>query len=401
MSWLWKVSLGAETVLSSSDTRLQSDTTSPASFEKALSKLSSQITAANLALDTTRSRNRRAKALWTLYTTLTYVLYLLIVGLVIGPQNWSLPHYGGLVGAPLTIYGIRQLINLFFGWRINRQQSHVTSLQKQRDAKIADLKKATKYDSTQELLQKYSGGARPKEPKEAQQGTKRKIASPQNPPQRTGLPPPPTANIPGRNAQQQITPQRPDLRPRPDGQTPISPQALSHSPVPFSPDEPGFAPNAFNTAPPTASPAYETSTHWYDRILDVLLGEDEGAAKNRIALICLNCRLVNGQAPPGIKTLEELGKWRCSSCGTLNGVESEATKVVKEATKQPKVDQSDGWEEVPKSDEEDEEVSSPEQPSAMDSPTHGATGLDTGDSSAATRRVTRSAKADEPLTALD
>ena len=329
------------------------------------------------------------------------MLFLLIVGLVIGPQDWSLPHYGGLVGIPLTIYGVRQLITLVADWRINRQESYVNGLQKQRDSKIADLKKATKYDSTQELLQKYSGAPKSKEPKEAQQGTKRKIASPREQVQRTGLPPPPTANIPGRNPQPQITPQRPDLRPRPDGQTPISPQALSHSPGPFSPDEPGFAPNAFNRPPPTAPPTYEASTHWYDRILDVMLGEDESAAKNRIALICSNCRLVNGQAPPGIKTLEELGKWRCGSCGTMNGVESEATKVVKEATKQAKAEPSDGWEKVPKSDEEDEEASSPEQPSAVDTPSHETTARDSGDVSATTRRKTRSAKADEPLEAVD
>ena len=53
----------------------------------------------------------------------------------------------------------------------------------------------------------------------------------------------------------------------------------------------------------------------------MLLGEDEMHPKNRLALICENCRLVNGQAPPGAKTLEAVGKWRCSNCGTMNGVD--------------------------------------------------------------------------------
>lgn len=275
-------------------------------------------------------------------------------------------------------------------------------LQRQREAKIGDLKKATKYDSTQELLQKY-GGAPPKQkvPKDAQQGTKRKIAPPQSPPQRTGIAPPPTANIPGRNMLPQVTPQRPDLRPQPDGQTPISPQMLTQSPVPFSPDEPGFAPNAFNVPPPTAPPAYESGAHWYDRILDVLLGEDETAAKNRLALICSNCRLVNGQAPPGVRTLEELGKWRCSSCGAWNGVDSEESKVVKEAVQQAKLDPSEEWEKVPKSDEDDQDVSSPEPASAVDGPLRGATGRDTDDASAVTKRVTRSAQTADPLEALE
>jgi len=40
--------------------------------------------------------------------------------------------------------------------------------------------------------------------------------------------------------------------------------------------------------------------------------------------------LVNGQAPPGTKSLAELGRWKCYGCGTFNGEEDEAVKVVKE-----------------------------------------------------------------------
>lgn len=50
--------------------------------------------------------------------------------------------------------------------------------------------------------------------------------------------------------------------------------------------------------------------------------------RNRMAMICTSCRLVNGQAPPGIKTPEELGRWRCGSCGAWNGEESETTKIL-------------------------------------------------------------------------
>ena len=53
--------------------------------------------------------------------------------------------------------------------------------------------------------------------------------------------------------------------------------------------------------------------------MDVLLGEDETQPRNRIALICTSCRLVNGQAPPGVKTLREVGRWRCGGCGAWNG----------------------------------------------------------------------------------
>jgi hypothetical protein len=107
-----------------------------------------------------------------------------------------------------------------------------------------------------------------------------------------------------------------------------------------------FAPNAeFATSafpggqapptplPPTGYPQYNTADvepHWYDRIFDVLLGEDETAPKNRIVLICKACRLVNGQAPPGTKSLSELGIWKCMSCGALNGELDEGERIVKE-----------------------------------------------------------------------
>lgn len=64
--------------------------------------------------------------------------------------------------------------------------------------------------------------------------------------------------------------------------------------------------------------------------MDVLLGEDETLPKNRMALICKHCRLVNGQAPPGIKRPEDLGKWRCIGCGGWNGEENEAEQLVAE-----------------------------------------------------------------------
>lgn len=70
--------------------------------------------------------------------------------------------------------------------------------------------------------------------------------------------------------------------------------------------------------------------------MDVLLGEDETLPKNRMALICKHCRLVNGQAPPGVKRPEDLGKWKCAGCGGWNGEENEAKKLVAEMAKRAK-----------------------------------------------------------------
>jgi len=76
------------------------------------------------------------------------------------------------------------------------------------------------------------------------------------------------------------------------------------------------------TQPPSQQhlqPEEAAAPKWYDRILDVLLGEDEMSAKARLALICKNCRMVNGLAPPGTRSLEEMEQWGCARCGTMNG----------------------------------------------------------------------------------
>jgi endoplasmic reticulum junction formation protein lunapark len=321
--------------------------------------LSSQITAATQSLETTKSRARRIQALWTLYTTVTYLLYTLIIALVLGPQKWAIPHYAGLAGAPLVIYAVRRAIQVFFDWRISQQQAYIEALQKQRDAKIAELKKATKYDSTQELLQKYGGAGKPAPSKsnqqshpQTQQGTKRKI-TPTHEPQRTGLPPPPTANIPGRTiGSASSTPLKQNVDTTSTvsakARSPLLASVLIDSPATITPDEPGFAPNAFPNPPQQARPAYEQPSKWYDRILDVLLGEDETLAKNRIVLICANCRLVNGQAPPGVKSLEEVGRWKCGGCGAWNGVESEAANLMQEMRQKVQNEQIEGGESIAK-----------------------------------------------------
>ena len=175
----------------------------------------------------------------------------------------------------------------------------------------------------------------------------------------------------------------------------VSHETLSQSPGQFSPDAPSFANNDFSMHPPSEPPAYSQGPKWYDRILDVLLGDDESAAKNRLALICSNCKLVNGQAPPGIKNLEDLGKWRCSGCGTMNGVESEAKRVVKEMQEKAKVEDGEGGEKVGRATEEDTEGVEFEDSGQA------TTAREPEDDTGVTKRVTRSANKEETLEALE
>lgn len=224
---------------------------------------------------------------------------------------------------------MRTIASRLFDYRIARTQRGLEDLQKQRDETIEKLKVATRYTSTQQLLEKYGGESPKPSPSPKANAEKRKPVTPsQQPVARTGLPPPPTANIRGPSPVQ--PPSGPATPPSPPPyQTSVQQQPFSNAPPSPPPvpqqvtDEPGFAPNAFPT-----SGQYIEQPHWYDRLLDVLLGEDEMQPRNRMAMICGSCRLVNGQAPPGIKTPEELGRWRCGSCGSWNGVESETNQIL-------------------------------------------------------------------------
>ena len=236
-----------------------------------------------------------------------------------------------------SIYLVRLGLSSYYGYRTSRIQAQLDDLQKQRDATIEKLKTATKYNSTQELLQKYGGTPTPKV--KSKEGSDQKNSPRQNGPKsssgtRTSFIPPPTANISRLNDPNSMQPS-PQQRPPSYPPTPISQANSPSSPYAQAPTQrprllsdasAEFAPNAFASAPQYSHG--DSGPRWYDRIMDVLLGEDETRPGARFALICAECRLVNGQAPPGVKTLEDLGRWRCEGCGTMNGEESQAKKIV-------------------------------------------------------------------------
>ncbi|KAL5614270.1 hypothetical protein BROUX41_004380 [Berkeleyomyces rouxiae] len=303
------------------------NSSSTTDFEKTLSNLSRKIATAQTSLDSTRTRARRAKVLLVLYLSFAYLVYIIVAFLVLGSQNMGSIEWTGVAGSPVVIYLLRRGVAAFYDFRIDALAAQLKELQTEREKTIQKLKDATKYDTTLELLEKYGGGSkseslssqgnrdsnREQAPKAHQ---KAESKGPGPLPKRTNLPPPPTANINRAG----------------------SPSDHAHHPV-APPNRPmhvetseDFAPNAFggrvtvseqpmNSAPlsRTASLGLPAESHWYDRILDLLLGEDEKDPRNRIILMCQKCRLINGQAPPGVKTLAEIGVWKCMSCGASNG----------------------------------------------------------------------------------
>lgn len=269
-----------------------------------------------------------------------------------GAYEWS-----GMAGGPVLIYLVRTIASTIYELRIESLNSKLKDQQAVRAKTIQKLKDATRYDSTMELLEKYGGGeVRAKSKKKskdeaADEGTTKSPGRQQQKRQdtgtRTNMPIPATANI----QRQKMGPSHPGT-PQQLGTGPYSTPQQHRGPSPNQQTiEPSaeFSPNAFDTArpPPPAmgQQQYDTPSHWYDRIMDLLLGEDETAAKNRLVLICKRCRLVNGQAPPGMNSLAELGLWKCMGCGAENGEVDEGRRLVKEVLgRQGEATSSDGGE---------------------------------------------------------
>ncbi|KAL2259294.1 hypothetical protein VTK26DRAFT_7073 [Humicola hyalothermophila] len=318
------------------------DQSSPASFEKALSALSTKITATQAQLDQTRARARRVRVLCTLYLGFAYLAYAIVLMLVVGWRNMGPMEWTGMASGPIVISLARAASTTFFDYRIESLSSRLKDYQTERAKTIQKLKEATKYDSTLELLKKYGGSENKQrkgdkgaedddETRQEQEG--RAKGRHAGLPQRTHLPPPPTANIQRPGSSRPVTPSYSSRPVTPAHQPPMHPDADSSA---------EFAPNAFDGRPPPSAMSYSpmqyppaavaprSESHWYDRILDTLLGEDETAAKNRIVLICSRCRLVNGQAPPGTKSLSELGLWKCMACGAPNGEMDEGKRILQE-----------------------------------------------------------------------
>ncbi|KAI0425090.1 hypothetical protein F5Y09DRAFT_322622 [Xylaria sp. FL1042] len=314
------------------------DGLSPAEFEKTLATLSTKITNTQAQLEQVRNSSRRIKFLWTLYLAFGYLVYAIVLTLVVGWQNLGPWDWTGMAGGPVLIYVVRTVANAYYSFRLDSLESRLKDRQAERAKTIQKLKDATKYDSTLELLEKYGGSSEKRNKAKKSKDTNEGAPTPESDGSkkkhrqsidsghltgRTHLPPPPTANI---------------QRPSTSSGLPLTRQGQSANsrlePIPSSPPPQPieeFAPNA-GPLPPTHN-QYEMNAgppHWYDRILDLMLGEDETAPKNRIVLICQKCRLVNGQAPPGVKNVAELGAWRCMGCGATNGEMDEGKKIIQE-----------------------------------------------------------------------
>lgn len=233
------------------------------------------------------TRVRRVKGLLTLYSVFVYTIYtaIVLVGHRYQRSRW---HIAGLAGGPLTLWLVRWMIQRWYSWWSSFNDDQLETLHSQRKEMIEELKEKSNFYSTQALLSRFDSQKSVEEEKQDEQEElaaqeEREAAEQQS------------AAAAAAAAQMQMSPS-------PDSQFPLI---------------------------PVGSAYYQPK--WYDRILDLIAGEDENSPKMRYALICKRCAAHNGLAQPG-ETPDEV-VYICPHCGFKNGEKKIVVEGVAERNK--------------------------------------------------------------------
>lgn len=206
-----------------------------------------------------------------------------------------------------SVYGVRTGVTWWFTRKIEREMHQKEVLKTRLDEKIEELKEKSDYYNTQQLLERYDSKALPRSTSDEKFHDPAQSQSPQLKSSSEGIRRQPSIDtLRQRGNSRALLPQLPP---------PITPASFV-SPKPQN--IPQFHPSAFSPPPsPSLAPQELRSKTFLDRVLDLLVGEDENAADHRYALICRHCRAHNGLAPPGERG-EDVG-YLCGRCGGWNG----------------------------------------------------------------------------------
>ena len=186
--------------------------------------------------------------------------------------------------------------------------------------KVEELKTKTNFYSTQSLLDRYdpdSPNQSPKRTTNSPKGSLRHRASQERADSPAGAPRLPFPRHQLSSDLQDGSPTKQQF-----SAIGLKDPNLSSSHSQFSLSEqlqPPFQPRP--DQPPLPLPRQTEHKTPFDRILDLLVGEDENSPMSREALICGHCGNHNGLAPKGEVALSV--RYLCPRCGNWNGKASE------------------------------------------------------------------------------
>src|SRR5579859_203922 len=207
------------------------------------------------------------------------------------------------------VYGLRRGVRWWYTRKLDREVQEKELLKQRLEQKLEELKEKSDYYNTQQLLERYDSKASPKS------STPDRFVDPTLPPHLQ--PKRSKESLRPRQSVETLRQRGSSKLPLPPLPPPINPATFQLAPPPQPQNSPQFHPSAFSPPPsPTLAPQHQSKT-FLDRVLDLLVGEDENAADHRYALICRHCRAHNGLAPPGERG-DQVG-YLCGRCGGWNG----------------------------------------------------------------------------------
>ncbi|KAI9438797.1 hypothetical protein H4582DRAFT_1951111 [Lactarius indigo] len=269
----------------------------PEDFGQILAALALDIQKRETRLGEIRLRERRATLLATLYALAGWGLYLGLWYAQLLPQasrhrinspvDKAIKAFPAIVG-PIIILFTRRIVQLWYNRKGNAEEKSLAALKLARRNKVEDIKKKTNYYETRDLLERYEDG-------------------PSN-----RLPPAWSKIGPIAPVQPQPQPQQPPSTPQ-RAVPAVPPNTPANLRTPISP---GLQSQLITQTPPQPLPPPRKK--WYDKLADILLGDDEqpvNAAASRYALICQKCSTHNGLMK---EDMWEDAQYICLNCGHFN-----------------------------------------------------------------------------------
>jgi len=278
-------------------------------FEKELEKIEEQLTNLEVRREETHANQRRY------LSSLVFYSILIEVGLVVWYYFHKKPkavldqaiHASVLVIFPIFVFLLKKCVVFYYRRRILNDEIRLTKLRNALKFKLDDRKRATEFESTQNLLKRYGklldspGAEKDKKTPGKSHGNSTPSSAGRQP--NLGTP----ANS------------------RPAPTTPVSTFSPNYaqSSTPQKPAGQNFANQITPPIPSYTTPANQVSAPkgWMNKLVDYLVGD---GPKHGYALICSNCYQHNGFAPAG----EEDMQFRCRNCSFLNQRGKTATPPV-------------------------------------------------------------------------
>ncbi|TPX58074.1 hypothetical protein PhCBS80983_g03374 [Powellomyces hirtus] len=286
--------------------------------EQILASLDSQIRRSEARISQLRQRHQKLKAAWLYYSISFYVFVLVAYFTYLKPRKdpwdiWLWKTGFVVLGAPF-IFGVHRFIRYWYNRKEAAEREFLKELKEKQREKVDALKKNESYRKTQLLLERYDS---PTKERPAQDPASNNVPVPVNGPKPRGPPnpvgppnhPPPNGMVlngmaPNAMPASLVIPPNMDPSPTPSPVSAMPAQPFLNTPPEWRQQSPSR----------TASPMGVVSKGWFDKVIDVMIGETEGPA-NKFALICEECFTHNGLVPPQAYSN---AKFRCMKCDHFN-----------------------------------------------------------------------------------